>query len=380
MLWLACTTPDPVDTVEEAAVDTDPPPVHDSGDTAVDTGSGCEDAQELSWSSFGHGFFRTWCTSCHAEAAADRHGAPAGIDFDTEEQVAAWSDAIRRTVIDDATMPMGGGVYDDDLELLDEYLRCGVESDPTDDYAGERPDPSLTAEEVGAALDALLALGLPDANSIAVQYMAMFSGRDNNCPGNDGYTLPGNFRGCETNSGWIYAGVAGLEYQSDGNSLTIDMTGDCWISDAQGDTWVGAGEVTYDGTWDEGVATWEAEVYGTFGYPDADQAWLAEVPSQVFWTSGQNGDDWWLDWQGSLSTDDGAYYLEDGSFGAACGASGTLSLRGEQGYWYELVLDDGCDGCGQVSWGDEALGSVCVELPAAGAELFDRSLPGDGTW
>ena len=377
MLWLACTTPDPVDSVEEAAVDTELPAETVDSTPLEDTDSACVDARELSWSSFGHGFFRTWCTSCHSESSAERAGAPPGIDFDTEDQVATWSDAIRRTVIDDETMPLGGGVYDDDLELLDEYLRCGLGEGGDGGSTSEQPEASLSAEEVGAALDALLELGLPDAYSIAAQYMFMFGGRDNNCPGNDGYSLPGNFRGCTSNQGWTYAGVAGLDLVDSQTERQVDLWADCWIEDSSGDLFVGAGDVEYAGLWSEGSASWEAELAGTFGYEDADEPWMAAMPSLVAWTSGTYGSGWELAWSGSLSTETGAYYLQDGTFSSSCAASGTLMLRGEQGYWYTLALD-GCDGCGTVSWGGQSLGDVCVALPAAGAELLTRSLPGEG--
>jgi hypothetical protein len=52
----------------------------------------------------------------------DRKGAPVGIDFDTVEDVDDGLSTIWRTVIENATMPIGGGVYPDDLELLAQYL------------------------------------------------------------------------------------------------------------------------------------------------------------------------------------------------------------------------------------------------------------------
>lgn len=74
------------------------------------------------WDSWAHGFFVGYCDSCHSGATPDRHGAPASVTFDTEEQVLGQLDAIRRTVLDDGTMPVAGGVFQDDLDRLRAYL------------------------------------------------------------------------------------------------------------------------------------------------------------------------------------------------------------------------------------------------------------------
>ncbi|GEM_PF-2223752 len=375
MFLLACSTPVPVDTSAVVA------PLDSSSevaDSAVsDTGDGCVDARDLSWESFGHGFFRTWCTSCHGEAAADRNGAPPGVDFDTEAQVETWVAAIRRTVIDDATMPKGGGVYDEDLALLDEYLRCGLGGGEEAGGSPSSPKAALTADEVGATIDTLFALGLPDATTVVETYMSMFRGRDSSCPGNDGYSLPGNFRGCQTAGGWIYAGVAGLDYLGSGSELSFDLWADCWISDDDGAMWIGAGDVEYNGTWADGEATWETELAGTFGYEASSTAWIAEVPSMVFSSAGRYGDGWEMSWSGSFSSDNEAVYLDQVSWTSTCPAGeGRVLLRGEDAYWYVVDLD-ACTGCGSVSFEGSQLGTTCVELAAAGADLLARSLPGD---
>lgn len=102
---LACDTPAP-----------EPAPAALVGD--------CERAPGVTWDAWGQGFFLTWCTSCHSRAATDRHGAPDGVDFDTWEDVQTWRSAIRTRVLDEATMPVGGGLYDEDRALLDVMLTC----------------------------------------------------------------------------------------------------------------------------------------------------------------------------------------------------------------------------------------------------------------
>ena len=78
----------------------------------------------VTWINYADGFFAAYCRSCHSAAAVDRHGAPDGVDFDTEDEVWAQEAEIRRVVVDEATMPKGGGLDPDDLTLVDGWLRC----------------------------------------------------------------------------------------------------------------------------------------------------------------------------------------------------------------------------------------------------------------
>lgn len=94
-------------------------------DTAVSTDP-CADGPRVTYTNWGRGFFLNYCTSCHSAAAPNRYGAPDTVDFDTEEQVVTFAAAIRRAVLEEETMPVGGGVYDDDLVLLDQLLTCGL--------------------------------------------------------------------------------------------------------------------------------------------------------------------------------------------------------------------------------------------------------------
>lgn len=86
----------------------------------------CADAHDVDWYSFGDPFFATYCRGCHSATAPYRYGAPEAVNFDTEEDARTYVEEVRRTVLQDGTMPVGGGVLDDDLTLLAEYLDCGV--------------------------------------------------------------------------------------------------------------------------------------------------------------------------------------------------------------------------------------------------------------
>lgn len=84
----------------------------------------CADLPAVTWDGWAHGFFLNYCTSCHSASAPDRHGAPAGMDFDSEAQVRAALATIRSSVVEAQTMPVGGGVLEDDLVLLGVWLDC----------------------------------------------------------------------------------------------------------------------------------------------------------------------------------------------------------------------------------------------------------------
>lgn len=91
-----------------------------TADTAVD----CSVAPAVSWEGWGQGFFLTWCQACHGSDAQDRHGAPADQVFDTWADVLEREEAIRQSVLIEATMPIGGGVDEDELHQLDVLLTC----------------------------------------------------------------------------------------------------------------------------------------------------------------------------------------------------------------------------------------------------------------
>ncbi len=84
--------------------------------------SGC--ATAVTWDNFADGFFASYCRSCHSATATERHGAPPGLDLDAEGEVRALEGAVRRTVLEAASMPPGGGVVDDDRALLEQWLDC----------------------------------------------------------------------------------------------------------------------------------------------------------------------------------------------------------------------------------------------------------------
>jgi hypothetical protein len=82
------------------------------------------DCAAVTYDTFGGPFLATYCRSCHSRTAPDRRGAPQGVDFDSEADAVRQSDAIGRTVLESGTMPVGGGVQDSDVALLERWLVC----------------------------------------------------------------------------------------------------------------------------------------------------------------------------------------------------------------------------------------------------------------
>lgn len=98
-----------------------------SDDTSADSAADhCVEEAEVTWVNFGEGFFTTYCGACHSVSSTSRYGAPEGVDFDSPGQVRDWEERIRVRVLVDETMPVGGGVFPEDLELLETFLDCGL--------------------------------------------------------------------------------------------------------------------------------------------------------------------------------------------------------------------------------------------------------------
>ena len=100
-----------------------------SQSAASDTGTEEQLDCTVNWDGWTDGFFATYCRACHSVTTAERYGAPEGVDFDTKANVLQWAERIRIRVLDEETMPLGGGVVKTELEPLDQWLQC-MESAP----------------------------------------------------------------------------------------------------------------------------------------------------------------------------------------------------------------------------------------------------------
>ncbi len=82
----------------------------------------------LTYDNFGDGMISRQCRPCHGALVrgGQRGGAPIGVDFDNEQDVLDWADAILRVAVEQESMPPAGGMLPRERELLAEYMRCDV--------------------------------------------------------------------------------------------------------------------------------------------------------------------------------------------------------------------------------------------------------------
>jgi hypothetical protein len=88
----------------------------------------CPTDSALTYESFGHGFFQSYCLRCHSAQNADRSGAPAGVNFDALDAIVARKETIWAVAADDNTlMPEAGTAPSPDARrLLGDWLACGA--------------------------------------------------------------------------------------------------------------------------------------------------------------------------------------------------------------------------------------------------------------
>lgn len=225
--------------------------------------------------------------------------------------------------------------------------------------------PPVLAERTPAqalrALDVVLAGGMPDPRDFMDLYAALYdAGAEPDCPGTD-YDFNGvrvDVAGCETTEGSVYAGTA-EHALTDGGGFTLHC--DCRIEGADGRRVQGAGNlassvVDMGGT---GLMT-TAELLGSFAAVGG-AGWLEREPSAVLVVRA---------WEGGASLEGGitvageSLVFDDLSFADCPLGAGAVEARDPSGGWFRWELEEGCTGCGGVSFGDDPAGQLCHDLTA----------------
>lgn len=226
----------------------------------------------------------------------------------------------------------------------------------------ELPDPSWTADQVGDVMNVPLSQGLPDPTSLLSAFQAMFVGADADCPTLDGdYSMTLYVATCSSDLGWTYQGVSGLE---PGAGADFWLMGDCFIADANGDRYTCAGELERETTEDG----FELKMTGIWGYTASTVPWIANVPSLALWES---KDAEGIHLNGSYGPGETYMYFDEVTVAESC-PTGAVWLRDPAGSWYILTLGESCDGCGEVTYGDEALGEACINIAGPAEALAAR--------
>ena len=279
------------------------------------------------------------------------------------------------------------------------WLACANPSDSDVDpvpYVVEQPPrgkPALTLDDIAAGIDDAIATALNfDAAPPIAAYDAVVAGADTSCPqgyeASPGYTYWGGQ--CTSESGTTFSGFAydgRLDDQVDANGTVTDWRSVyvvAKITDASGQRLESAAGAVIQ----HGVGPWGAYltsyVSGEFSYEGdaAAGSWLADTahPEMSLYLVSYDGVGAGLWVSGSVSRLDGpveayAFSALNLYYANACALepAGTILLRDEEGYWYDVVYDTPlaqlpdmdpalCDGCGEVWYQGELLGEVCNDF------------------
>ncbi|MEC7946167.1 MAG: hypothetical protein VX265_01285 [Myxococcota bacterium] len=105
-------------------------PQLDSGGGTQDSGEpaealsdwACTPDDSVTWAGFTDGFFSAYCRACHSATTPDRRGAPLGVDFGDRAEAMVWATRLKARVLDEGTMPRGGGIVAEDRERFEGWL------------------------------------------------------------------------------------------------------------------------------------------------------------------------------------------------------------------------------------------------------------------
>ncbi len=228
--------------------------------------------------------------------------------------------------------------------------------------AAELPDPAWDKDGVAEEIQQALEIGLPNPRTILEEFQAMWEGADPACPSKMGeYSMTQYNSWCDTSDGYIFSGVSTYE---PGDGEDFWLLGDCWIVNSEGETFTCAGELERS-TGEDG---WTIDLMGTWRYPSSQTPWLARSTGMALNVqSSASG----VRLEGAWGVDEADLFFEDMVYRDGC-ASGVVWLRDPLGSWYTLTLSDGCDGCGDVKYGEDALGEACVDLTTSIEDLISR--------
>ena len=265
-------------------------------------------------------------------------------------------------------------------------------------------EPNLGADEVGLAAEEALAVMLElDASPPLLGYEAAMLAQDEDCPN---YYSDGEntywYDYCTSESGGYFSGYgfgyAYVDYEVDGYLYNGDAVyAVAEIATPEGYTYEAGGsaqllQAVYVGE-DNIPHTYASSVFnGTFSFdgPEAQDTWLdselAPTATLIAYEIPEN--EVYPTYNGRILAIDGGVNGLGGisdtvvmevqvipeGLGGSCPEElhGTVSVRDDEGLWYDLVFDSpeawseevmdpaDCDGCGQVYFRGEALGQACI--------------------
>jgi hypothetical protein len=198
---------------------------------------------------------------------------------------------------------------------------------------------------------------------------------DEECPGSETQLTEAVLAGCETVDGVYYEGVSEYVYDAtagQGPTLSEHVSGDFLIRDADGVQLEVGGHAAHMRDDTPVGPTFEMELHGSWVQAPST-SWLDPENSLALFAR--------LDTDGSLEVHGGwgrghsDLYFNRLTFDGTCEGhpAGEVWIREPAGFWYVQVLEDGCDGCGQMTWGNgDPLGEACLDLRQTAADLAER--------
>lgn len=334
------------------------------GGSPVDSGA-CASVATPGWDGWARGFFTTWCQGCHASGAGDRHGAPEGVVFDTEAEARAQAARIRARVLEQQDMPVGGGVYPDELARLEAWLDCSADSEgggpepPTATFT-----PSWSVEQALVELQAALDAPLIDPQATWDAYHEVLGHREAACPDTETLDMPPEEGGCQTSGGWTFAGPSLVTDVQEVGRVERLLWCDCEILGPDGERFAGAGNIGYELLAETGGVRFGYKQNAAYSWSEGE-GWLAGGNSAIVIASGYGDRDRFeleIDATASLEGRSVAWRGVQVDSASCPNGVGELRLRDPAGGWYALDLGSACEGCGALSFEGEALGEGCVDL------------------
>lgn len=334
--------------------------------STADSADACADPL-YTWDTWGAGFFGSYCRSCHSADTPDRRGAPEGVDFDTEAQVRSFSAAITRSLAD-GTMPIGGGVPEEDLARLDAWLACGEGADA---YSPPAIVAEYTPEQAEAAGHEVLET-VPTLSFVLHDWLVGVLddlGTGDGCPDPKAGTDEGDWTlywtgDCAGDRVSLHGDM--IVYSEISSDATADSVFRWDLFSLTGHTVHGGEDVVAGGntliTWTEtdGAAVMKISWGGAYGDPSSDGplgvpfSGGVDVEGGYHPIAGFKGTV-----AGAMSTEGAALdvrslTIEDGLL------TGSLAIRDPSSGWWVVELPEDGSGCGPLTFEGEAFGESCL--------------------
>ena len=88
--------------------------------SVIDTAIDCD---TVSYANVGEPFVTQYCIGCHGMVSSNRQGAPTDVTLDSMANILIHLDTIRDELLLE-TMPPSGGVTEEGIELVVQWLDC----------------------------------------------------------------------------------------------------------------------------------------------------------------------------------------------------------------------------------------------------------------